>query len=250
MITGSIYIIRNTVNQKVYIGQTTMTVRERFMSHMKPSTSKTKRNYKLYNAVLKYGRDKFFVETLEENIPLSEINEKEIYYIQKYNSFFDGYNSTKGGDGRIFNYLDNDSEVLLLAKSGTTAKEIANIYHVNEFTVLRTLHRLGFYYHQVDEKQILSLSKKGLKNSEIAKIVGVHVQTVSRVLNRNSARKYRNHIQEDLIPDIVSDYKNQVPISEICEKHKISKTTFYRIKKSLSLPSRPQVYKYKTYYKD
>lgn len=55
MRTGSIYIIKNTVNDKVYIGQTTMTVHERFMVHMKPSTAKLKRNCKLYNAVTKYG---------------------------------------------------------------------------------------------------------------------------------------------------------------------------------------------------
>jgi hypothetical protein len=58
MRTGSIYIIKNTVNDKVYIGQTTMAVHERFMVHMKPSTAKLRRNYKLYNAVTKYGRDK------------------------------------------------------------------------------------------------------------------------------------------------------------------------------------------------
>lgn len=70
--TGSIYIIKNTVNDKVYIGQTTTTVHERFMAHMKPSTSKMRHTYKLYNAILKYGADKFYVETLLENIPISE----------------------------------------------------------------------------------------------------------------------------------------------------------------------------------
>jgi len=40
MRTGSIYIIKNTINDKVYIGQTTMTVHERFMSHKKPCVLK------------------------------------------------------------------------------------------------------------------------------------------------------------------------------------------------------------------
>ena len=51
MKVGSIYIIKNKINDKVYIGQTTMTVHERFMVHLKPSTQKIRRNYKLYNAI-------------------------------------------------------------------------------------------------------------------------------------------------------------------------------------------------------
>ncbi len=59
MRTGSIYIIKNTINDKVYIGQTTMTVHERFMSHKKPCVLKQRSTYKLYNAMNKYGSDNF-----------------------------------------------------------------------------------------------------------------------------------------------------------------------------------------------
>lgn len=45
MRTGSIYIIKNDINEKVYVGQTTMTVHERFMTHMKPSTTKQRSGY-------------------------------------------------------------------------------------------------------------------------------------------------------------------------------------------------------------
>ena len=71
--TGSIYIIRNTINDKVYIGQTTMTVMERFKNHLKPSTCKQRSTYKLYNAMNKYGKENFYVETLESNIPVGEL---------------------------------------------------------------------------------------------------------------------------------------------------------------------------------
>ena len=59
MRTGSIYIIKNNINEKVYIGQTTMTVHERFMMHMKPSTTKQRSGYKLYMAVKKYGKEHY-----------------------------------------------------------------------------------------------------------------------------------------------------------------------------------------------
>ena len=102
MKTGQIYIIKNKINNKVYIGQTTTNYKTRFIQHCKPSCVRT-RHYKLYNAIKKYGKDNFYIELLETNIPIDKLNEKEISYIEEYNSFNKGYNATKGGDGRTIN---------------------------------------------------------------------------------------------------------------------------------------------------
>ena len=244
---GSIYIIRNTVNSKVYIWQTTMTVHERFMVHMKPSTAKQRRNYKLYNAVAKYGRDKFYVETLETNIPLELINDKEIEYIAKYDSFYNGYNSTKGGDGRIINKVENEEAVLQMAKTGVQAVEIAEFLHVNPATVLRTLHKLGFRYWP-DQDEIVRLADSGTSNAEIAASVGCHAQTVCRVLNRKNQRKHKLPISKRSGFDaqgIIDAYQNQTPIGEICSSFDISRTTFYRIKDQYNIPTRKQLYQTK-----
>ena len=252
MRTGSIYIIRNTVNDKVYIGQTTMSVHERFMTHMKPSTLKQKRNYKLYNAVLKYGRSAFYVETLEENVPLNLINEREIYYISQFNSYECGYNSTKGGDGRIFNKLDNEDEVVAMAQTGHTVKEIAKHFHVNSATVSRTLSRLGIKMNRRLSKECLEeLLAKGVSNSDIAKMYSVNEYTVTRALQRYGMQRHKTCVKkrQDFNPDeIHADYLNQMSIDEICEKYDISRTTFYRIKDSGEWELRPQIYKHKTRY--
>ena len=252
MRTGSIYIIKNTVNDKVYIGQTTMTVHERFMVHMKPSTAKLRRNDKLYNAVTKYGRDKFYVETLESSVPIELLNQKEIECIAAYNSFYDGYNSTKGGDGRIINKVENEDELLSLAKSGMSADELALKFSVNKATVFRTLHKLGFYYH-VSQDDILRLAKDGMSNTKIAQSLGCHIYTVCRALDKAGVRKHRVPIKnrDDLnIPAIVDAYNAQMPMQELCDKFGITKTVFYRIKKSINLKSRPQIYKHKIRYHD
>ena len=62
---GNIYIIKNTVNSKVYIGQTRYSIQERFKDHIK--NSRYFDNH-LYLAMRKYGTDAFYVEPLEENI--------------------------------------------------------------------------------------------------------------------------------------------------------------------------------------
>ena len=228
-----------------------MTVHERFMVHMKPSTEKQKRNYKLYSAIRKYGRDKFFVETLEENIPISSLNEREIEYIAKYDSFKNGYNSSPGGDGRVLNKVNNEDELLRLAKSGIQASEIAARFNVNKATVFRTLHKLGFFY-RVSQKEILDMADRGMSNKEIASILKCDLYTVSRALNRAGKRKHRvpTKLRNEFdLQSIVDDYNAQMPIDELCKKHNISKTTFYRIKGQNNFPSRPQIYKHKIRYK-
>lgn len=250
MKVGSIYIIRNSVNDKVYIGQTTMTVKERFMVHMKPSTAKQKRNYKLYNAVLKYGRDKFYVETLENNVPLDELNQKEIEYIAKYDSYYHGYNSSKGGDGRIINKIENEDLVLKMAEDGIDSHIIAELFHVNYTTVLRTLHKLEFYYRP-DQDEIVRLAQSGMSNREISKRLGCHVYTVSRALDRRNERKHKTPIKnrpDFNVDDFISSYNNQIPIDEICSRFGITKTTFYRLKQQYNIPTRPQIYKNKIRY--
>lgn len=57
-----------------------------------------------HKAVRKYGFDNFQYEVLFRELFDSidkcrnKLNELEQYYIQKYNSYYDGYNSTFGGD--------------------------------------------------------------------------------------------------------------------------------------------------------
>lgn len=244
--TGSIYIIRNTVNDKVYIGQTTMSINERFYAHKKPSTHKARRTYKLYNAMAKYGVDKFYIEPLEENVPIEKLDEKEIEYISKFGSFENGYNSTKGGDGRIINKLENEDEVLRLAKEGVTTVELGSKYGVHPATIGRTLHKLGFYYPKTDENEVIRLIESGLTYQEVADIVGCDKVTVQRVFHKHGGRRRRQFIsiRTDIDYDsMFKDYINQMPVAEILRKYNISGSSFTRLRKKYDIPARPQIYK-------
>ena len=48
----------------------------------------------------KYGIEHFVIETIEE-CPDSIVNEREQYWIKFYNSYYDGYNATLGGEGTV-----------------------------------------------------------------------------------------------------------------------------------------------------
>ena len=69
MKTGTIYIIKNKINDKVYIGQTTSDIKTRFNCHCKKSTINN-RHYKIYNAMKKYGKENFYIVRWQKNITL------------------------------------------------------------------------------------------------------------------------------------------------------------------------------------
>lgn len=244
MKTGFIYIIRNTENDKVYVGQTTLTPHERFMQHMKDSTLKDKGSIELYIAVKEIGKDKFYVETLESNVPIEKLDEREIFYIEKYNSCDSGYNATKGGKGGVSLSISEQKEILNLAKQGKTAIEISKLYSVHKMTVLRTLHNLGFWYYGMNLELLKDMVEKGKTNKEIANAFGISVKSVPRVLDRNGMRKNNKPFRqrEDIdFSELKSDYQNQMTINDICRKHIISRSTFYRITKELGLPKRTKI---------
>ena len=97
-----IYKIENQINHKCYIGQS-RDIQVRWRDHI--LTSKNHKSegyhYPLYCAFRKYGIDNFSFEVLEECL-IEELNDKEIGYISIYNSFFDGYNQTIGGNNIIY----------------------------------------------------------------------------------------------------------------------------------------------------
>ena len=57
-----IYIIKNDINEKVYIGQA-KDVKQRFLSHCKPSAG-TLNNDLVGRAIQKYGKEHFVCEIL------------------------------------------------------------------------------------------------------------------------------------------------------------------------------------------
>ncbi len=97
-----IYKITNKINNKIYIEMTTKDIEFRWKQHPKVSKDKNNKNHRLiHKAILKYGIENFTFEKLYETnvIDLQNLKELEIKYIKKYNSFENGYNLTKGGDG-------------------------------------------------------------------------------------------------------------------------------------------------------
>lgn len=96
-----VYKIVCVVNNKLYIGQTTKTLKERLNKHLASSREERTKNVKFYRAIRKYGEDKFKIFLIEEVGSQEELDERELYWINHYDSVENGYNTkaTKGKCG-------------------------------------------------------------------------------------------------------------------------------------------------------
>lgn len=94
---GRIYKITNKENGLIYIGCTVNSLEKRFGEHLSRCFTSEHKS-KLYNSMKKYGQENFTIELIEE-CDLNVIYETEKKYIESYDSYDNGLNSTIGGEG-------------------------------------------------------------------------------------------------------------------------------------------------------
>ena len=112
---GKIYKIENMQNGKVYIGQTTKLLSERFQAHV--NAAKSGSNLKLSRAIRKYGKESFVISEIDSAETKEELNLKEIYWIDFYDSLNSGYNMTLGGEGGNTYICKTDEELREIKKN-------------------------------------------------------------------------------------------------------------------------------------
>lgn len=93
-----IYKITNLVTNKVYIGQTIVSIKKRWGDHC----SKGSNCRFLSKSIAKHGKNNFHIEEIDRADTLEDLNKKEAYWIDFYKSTDPefGYNLSSGGDNR------------------------------------------------------------------------------------------------------------------------------------------------------
>lgn len=121
---GYVYKICNDINDKVYVGKTLINVDKRFQEHLRDAMKDKNKNRPLYSAIKKYGKQHFHVELIEE-CDDSVISDRERFWVKKLGCFHNGYNATRGGDGKtLFNRDMILDELLLCPYQNIVAKKI------------------------------------------------------------------------------------------------------------------------------
>ena len=135
IVTG-IYIIKNTINGKIYVGQS-VNIHRRWNDHKKRyKYNNAEQNSLLHKAFRKYGIENFVFEILEK-CSKDELNSREQYWIVHYqsNDRRYGYNITEGGNNGVPNILCKDQVLQIqnaLLTTSLTQCEIAKQFNVSQ----------------------------------------------------------------------------------------------------------------------
>lgn len=130
---GYIYLIENKINGKKYVGQTSYSITQRFQEHIRNSNRFPERT--LYRAFHKYGIDSFDLILLEE-VEEKELSQRECFWIQKFNTYQNGYNETLGGEGTS---LYNKEEIIEQYQKIQCINDVAILFNCDRSTVQRIL---------------------------------------------------------------------------------------------------------------
>lgn len=165
-----IYKITNTINGKVYIGQT-INARVRLNGHRSATTNKSKSNkcydYHLYRSIRKYGEGNFTFEVVKE-CKREELNRWELYYIREYNTLerSRGYNrvgsidtNLKGLNVVTENQLDLVRE---LKESKVLKKDLEIKYGLNRQSI-NDINRGERYYIDGENYPLRKLTETSIK---------------------------------------------------------------------------------------
>lgn len=123
---GKIYLIKNSVNDLVYVGSTTVSLQRRLRLHKEDSIKPACQHWKLYQAFSSIGLQNFSIELIE-NFPCSQQSEllrREGYFIRHFNSIEKGYNTLLSG--RTVQEYKKDNRELILERDRLHSREYYN----------------------------------------------------------------------------------------------------------------------------
>ncbi len=112
---GIIYKIENMITNEIYIGQTTepqgfkgryrnrgVGIERVYNFHNSRKNRDLDYNQHLLRSIEKYGFDAFVIdEVFDIALTFDELNDKEVLYVKQFDSYYNGYNQTFGGDRKV-----------------------------------------------------------------------------------------------------------------------------------------------------
>ena len=155
---GNLYVITNSVNDKVYVWKTYRTIEERFKEHILESKRERSKNRDIYKAMNTLGVDKFHINLLGQ-FDEGLLEEKECEYIKLYDSYRNGYNNTLGGDGK--RYVEfTDEEAIETYNRCKSVRKACKELNCDKDTLSIILRKNG-----VDTSRYGNLNNTPIKNS-------------------------------------------------------------------------------------
>ena len=186
-----------------YVGQT-IDPERRFKQHINDVINKKDNNI-FHRALRKYGLENWVYCVLEDNVLKENLNLKEIEWIEYYDSFYNGYNLTTGGDT---NYIVSEEYRRKLSESRKGKSSWNKGISMNEESKKKLSESLKGRVISTETRKRMSESAKG----------GPKIKPVSKYdLNGNFIKTYSS-IKEAIMENPKSSSSN---IGAVCKGYRI-----------------------------
>ncbi len=232
---SGIYRVYTIFNNACYIGQA-KDIYRRFNSHHihdYKNENNSCYNTKFYSALRKYGLDAFEIEILEL-CPIEELDKKEIFYINKYDSFHHGYNSTLGGQ----NWSENIHSEEIEQKKKETRELNQSLKGENhpraKLTNEEVLSIRQRYIDGEPSTQIYQDYKDRYSSFNTFRriILGYTYKSIGNIPNSEQVRHTNAKLTDIQVKEIRQKYqKGKISQEKLGEEYGVSGTTISRIVK-------------------
>lgn len=187
-----IYAIKNKINNKVYIGQTSENFQRRYWHHCWKLKQNKHDNCYLQNAFNKYGDENFEFEIIECVTDKSKLNNLEIKYIATYKQDNLCYNMLLGGDGRRGFKMSESTKKKIAEKNKIN---LLGKTHSKKTKIKMSQTRTGKYYTRHKQTNIINeeIAREikiqlidGVSAKEISENLGISYNSVNGILSNNN----------------------------------------------------------------
>lgn len=229
-----IYKIENLSNHKIYIGQS-IHIEKRWLEHCQPNN----KNSLIKKAILEEGKTNFSFTILEE-CSIELLDEREQFYIKKFNSLVpNGYNVTSGGTGHNENFIKYSPETIQqiitdIKSSNLSFLEIADKYNM-DISMVYYLNR-GDYHTQENETYPLREVKDFSKKYHYCIDCGVEISKGAIRCSRCSHKLQR--VCDRPSREVLKDMIRTLPFTKIAEKYNVTDKAVSKWCKNMNLPYR------------
>lgn len=219
--TAYLYSIINKINGHRYVGKT-FNMEHRKEQHLNALEKGNHHAHKLQRAYNKYGQKNFYWEICPVEINSEEeLSLKEIQAIEKYDSYYNGYNETLGGDGNKLKFNLDFTIALahVLANYSGICTKIAKYYNCDKSTIAG-IRDNKTYRELVPNKNIVNkiIQEVGLSDSN---------------LNENYIQHNQKKLDQEKCFEILSICLTEQSYDRtLCDIFGINSKVIYRLKRN------------------
>lgn len=240
-----VYKFTNVLNGKSYVGQS-INIRRRYNHHKRLSCDNCEGGELFINTVMRdIGFENFEFSILEE-CSREELDDKEIYYINKYNTLIpNGYNISFGGKKGRFQSIKSFDDIKeiqrLLRNTDLSECEIGKKYGVSNVTI--SYINVGKIWKNEDiDYPIRSARMNHVFVQRFCEMCGIEL---CKVNNTNLCLSCYNKIKGEHIPDKNTIYNELLEMSfeAVGRKYGVTGNAVKKWCKKYDIPSRASEYR-------